>query len=286
MTVRAIAEVLPYLGATTIWEIICRLRKLGLLSVTNQNYHGYDRTFWFDVSEEMRDAVEHDIIYFDVSVAILVGVPAAVVLRNFEYWSDECCKAGIPVKVRMSPAKLSKVLPFSEDTVKRALEDLVEAHKFSKLSTSKPIYGFPQTMEGTNPNNDTPYVTISNPLETPLKPSSKEKPSAPPFQLLSFVEKTNEDISSSVVSKACSGMKPDTDSFSTSVLLAEEATCPPADVSGEALDMEGRDALIPTLQELRLATRSFVEMVNEQKTQEALRATAENFCHSFFGIAK
>jgi len=212
MTVMDLALVFPYLGATTIYEILVRLEKLGCLELHNFNKRKYDRTFWYHVTKEVCNACEESVIYFASTVAAQVGVPAAVIFDNFQYWISDRKEKGLAETLNMSPTTLAEMLPFSIDTIKRGLKAL-EVHHIKKLSDTDPIYEMQESNSGANPNerganpndrgaypneigaypnNDTSYITISNPLETP----SKEK-TASFFSIPSPAENNdNEQVSS------------------------------------------------------------------------------------------
>jgi len=182
ITIDDLATRFPYLGHTTIYDLVLRLKKLGYIEVDNLNKHKYDRTFWYHVPEKVRDAGEEDLVYFDSMVAADVGVPAAVLWANFKYWIGQCEEHGVEKRVVMLPAKLSELLPFHRDTIKRALKDLVSEGWFQSVAGKQCWYGenitknrganpnkkganpndrgaYPNE-KGANPNDDTPYITL------------------------------------------------------------------------------------------------------------------------------
>src|SRR5579862_4261666 len=119
-TVRDLQTRFPYLTKSTIGEIIRRLKELGYCEIERHNLRKYDRTFWYHVPEKVRHAAEDDVIYFESATAQQVGVVAAVIHSNFSYWIGKCEEG-----VKMSPADLRVVLPFSVDAIKRAIKTLV-----------------------------------------------------------------------------------------------------------------------------------------------------------------
>jgi hypothetical protein len=213
MTLREVAAKFPFIGKTSVGNVVHRLKEFAMLTIWNGNKWRTDKTFWYDVPLDVRDAAEEDIIYFDLSMATAHGVPAAVVHCNFEYWRQQAEENNEAQEMLMSPASLSRVLPFSEDTIKRALADLVEAKVLVKTNDTKPIYS-PSTVsnsggadvdstgadvdkKGANVDRMGAEVdsnTYCKPFESPLESSSKTESSTPPGETVSKVTETTHGI--------------------------------------------------------------------------------------------
>lgn len=200
-TTEDLAERFPYLGSTTVHDLVVSLKRLGYLETGNFNRKSYDRTNWFHVPDQVRHAAEADPVYFDAEIASAVGIPAAVLQRNFDYHIQRCQETGEDLRVKMSPAVLSDLLPFSESTIKGALKKL-EGKYLQKLSVHEPTYGLIAAEKGSYPNgkgsypndggsypNDYTYwKQVINPLET----RSKGKPAASPCKPSSGVGKADQ----------------------------------------------------------------------------------------------
>ncbi|MGC3990587.1 MAG: hypothetical protein QM796_13085 [Chthoniobacteraceae bacterium] len=189
-----LAEKWPYLGRSTIHEVIKRLEDLGYLEIGNFNLIKYDRTLWYHVPLKFQEAAEDDLVYFETDVAHKYGVPSAVLLSNFNNWIGECVKNKVEQRVKLIPARLEYYIPFSASTIKRCLQDL-NGKALQKVWAGKSWYkslvqpprshsnGTSQEADQTgqdrhetmpNPANDTHYKPINNPFEN----HSKGTPSA------------------------------------------------------------------------------------------------------------
>ncbi|MBK8037625.1 MAG: hypothetical protein IPK22_10870 [Verrucomicrobiaceae bacterium] len=124
-----------------------------ILEIGNYNPWKQDRTRWFHVPKEFRNAVESDTITFNSDDAVHHKITAAVLLHNLRHNLKRKLKKseGTNVVHEMSPAVLSKIkpttgrsiLPFSESTIKATLKTLVEKGVILKTSTTKPEYTLP-----------------------------------------------------------------------------------------------------------------------------------------------
>ena len=208
-TIEELTNIFPYLGGTTIYEIVIRLRELGYLEISNFNKWHRDKTFWYHVPNAVCHAAESDPIYFDSAVATQTNVPAAVLFGNFEYWIKQCEEGKSPLEVEMSPSKLVELLPFSLSTIKLSLA-MLSGKYIKKLSVSEPLYGIPEINHGLNPNSNglNPNSSGSNPnsdglnpndithckpVSNPLETRSKPKPAASVFENPADDKKANDE---------------------------------------------------------------------------------------------
>jgi len=156
----------PYLAANTIWEITEYLSKEKLLIKDRHNKLSFDRTTWFAMEDDAVNKALHDTVWFDVAVARKLGIPAALVYHNLRYHLREILKEDpkclIPYH-KLSPTQLSRDLPMSLSTVKRAIKDLGDAkwmiqHPSKKttftISDARDIHGngSKPNENGSNPN--------------------------------------------------------------------------------------------------------------------------------------
>jgi len=171
---------LPYFPPATLADIIGRLKKKGLVEIDRFNKWKIDKTAWYTMTQANVDAAEEDIIYFDETIAITLGFCEAVLIENVRYMLRE--RPGFPgcFPVRVSAAGLARVLPFSESTIRRGLENLEKAkfikqdEESSSFYTLKKPSGFkvdenwrvvPANQNPSNPDNtlSNPDNTLSNP---------------------------------------------------------------------------------------------------------------------------
>jgi hypothetical protein len=117
----------PYLPASTLSAILRRLTRNKAIEIGNYNKWSADKTQWFHVPQEISDETERHLIRFDVNVAKVHGLPAAVLIENFRHQSKRAAvrKKGLFDGIEMFPQQLSQLLPFSEATIKRALKVLI-----------------------------------------------------------------------------------------------------------------------------------------------------------------
>ncbi len=150
---KALQKQFPYFSSSAIDANIRRMGEKPVLEIGNFNPWTQDRTRWFHVPKEFRNAVESDTIAFNSDDAVHHGITAAVLLHNLRYNLKEKLKKSQDANVvhEMSPAALSKIqpkkgrsiLPFSESTIKATLKALVEKGVILKTSTTKPEYTLP-----------------------------------------------------------------------------------------------------------------------------------------------
>lgn len=143
----------PYFSSSAIDANIRKMGKKPILEIGNYNPWKQDRTRWFHVPKEFRNAVESDTITFNSDDAVHHKITAAVLLHNLRHNLKRKLKKseGTNVVHEMSPAVLSKIkpttgrsiLPFSESTIKATLKTLVEKGVILKTSTTKPEYTLP-----------------------------------------------------------------------------------------------------------------------------------------------
>lgn len=199
----------PYLGNTTVYDLVISLERLGYLEIGNFNRYKYDRTLWFHVPKQVRHVAEEDLIYFDVAVAEDVGVVAAVLQRNFDYWIGQYRAQKIPLEVHLSPAQLKEHLPFGKSTLKKGVK-VLEGKYLRKLSDRAPVFGLLEKGRGSYPNDKSPYpngqgsypngdgsypnnYTYWKTDNKLLESSSKTKPAALVFVTSDDVSKANEN---------------------------------------------------------------------------------------------
>lgn len=129
MTGDDLAQVFPYLSKSGVEKTIDRLHAKGCVEISNFNKLSFDKTRWFHVPQPYDDATEVKPIVFDTDIARAHGIPAAVLLNNYQYHAK---KNGPDHK--MTPAQLNYHLPFlSKPTIKRALKKLRGAKLIPQL---------------------------------------------------------------------------------------------------------------------------------------------------------
>jgi hypothetical protein len=120
-----IASQYPHLGRTGVDGAIQRLKTFEACEAKNLNREfnrpGYDRTRWYSVPRRWMNAAERELRYFYAPLAAVIGVPAAVLHYNFTHWIDEQSGDGKQGIVTLVPSVLSRLQPFSEKTIDRAL---------------------------------------------------------------------------------------------------------------------------------------------------------------------
>ncbi len=121
-------RIFPFIHEKTLSASFRRLANLGVIFRGNFNKLKGDRTTWFSMDQEWMDKVEKNIIYFRLGDAVKYGLCEAVLLRNLEYWLNEE-NNGDPASGWhvMRPTVLSRRLPFSLSTIRRALRSLTTA---------------------------------------------------------------------------------------------------------------------------------------------------------------
>lgn len=171
---------LPWFAPATLADILTRLKKKGLIEVGRFNKWHVDRTAWYSMPQAALDAAEEDVIYFDEIVAIEFGFCEAVLIENVRFLLRE--RDGFPgfFPVKVSPTNLAKLLPFSESTIRRALEQLVEAQLLKQDEESTNYYTLKQPSEFKVGENgrilpvkkvaSNPDITLSNPDNSLSKP--------------------------------------------------------------------------------------------------------------------
>jgi hypothetical protein len=150
---KALKKTFPYISASAIDANIRKLGKTPMLEIGNYNHWSQDKTRWFHVPKEARNAAMRDTITFESDDAVHHGIPAAVLLHNLRHNLRRKLKKseGTNVVHEMSPAVLSKIkpttgrsiLPFSESTIKATLKVLVIKGVILKTSKTKPEYTLP-----------------------------------------------------------------------------------------------------------------------------------------------
>lgn len=150
---KELQEKMPYISSSAIDANIRKMGKTPMLEIGNYNPWSQDRTRWFHVPKEARNALESDTITFNSDDAVHHGITAAVLLHNLRHNLKKELKKSQDTDVahEMSPAALSKIqpktgrsiLPFSESTIKATLKTLVEKGVILKTSKTKPEYTLP-----------------------------------------------------------------------------------------------------------------------------------------------
>jgi len=86
-TLESLAERYPYLGRTTIHDVLKRLKTKGVLMTGRFNKKGYDRTIWYAIPDAtLLQKASLKPIRFSAADAVAFNVPAAVLLLNLTYW--------------------------------------------------------------------------------------------------------------------------------------------------------------------------------------------------------
>lgn len=141
-TLDELQKKLPYLGRSTIDDLVQKLESKKLLEIGNYNKASYDQTRWFHVPEEHWEAANDQKVWFRPADAKAHGVPAALLMFNLEYWLIENIKAGSGETHKMSPTDLAKGLPLSVSTIKATLTDLVKVGVLVKVAGKHSEYAF------------------------------------------------------------------------------------------------------------------------------------------------
>jgi predicted transcriptional regulator len=132
----------PYLGRSTIDDVVKKLARKGMVIIGNYNKRTYDRTRWFHVPEAHWKVVEEEKINFLSSDAETHGVVAAVLMWNLEYWLNKKLKVGQETH-SLNPEKLAEHLPFKASTIKSTLSGLVKSGALIKVPGKRSEYVFP-----------------------------------------------------------------------------------------------------------------------------------------------
>lgn len=111
----------PYIPRSTLWEVLRRLIKAGAIETARFNRRKADRTTWYHVPVWVQEMAGEELIGLDVQVATELGICAGVLIQNLRYWSN----AQKTEWHHLSPRALKRSLPFSESTIKRAINDLI-----------------------------------------------------------------------------------------------------------------------------------------------------------------
>jgi hypothetical protein len=115
----------PWISPTTLGVVICRLERAGKVHTACHNKHGYDRTKWYSVPDDVIEEVAKNRIYFRVEDAVEHGVEAALLLHNLRYHLGEQKKRGAADPWwPMRPTELARHLPISKATIGRLLNRL------------------------------------------------------------------------------------------------------------------------------------------------------------------
>ena len=144
-SIRQLGERYPYLSTSTIADTLAMLREEAVLKAENHNKYKYDRKLWYTFAnpKAQKDAA-WDSIRFQVGDAVKYGVVEAVILANLRYWVNENRKETPDYTWhRISADTLSKHLPFSPSSIRRALEHLVEQGAVER----KRCHGFDNAFE-------------------------------------------------------------------------------------------------------------------------------------------
>lgn len=204
-----IASRYSFLARSTAADAIVRLVKSGACEVENLNSKHFrrtklDRTHAYHVPVDWMKKAETELRYFDRALACRIGVPAAVVYRNFMHWVSEREQAGEDQNVKLSPTLLDGLLPFDRSTIKRAIAQLVKARMIKSVDGKRSFYAADSPGSKPDENGSEPDNNGSKPDENGSKPDdniycshivdslencSKTEPSARSFDFFSFERK-------------------------------------------------------------------------------------------------
>ena len=274
-----ISEQYPYMGRSTVDDNITRLEQFGCCEKQNGlvelKRRKNDRTRCYHIPKKWVDATEDTPRYFNSAVAQAIKVPAAVIYYNFCHWLGVNKEEEHERGVKLSPATLVELLPFSESTVKRSLKTL-EAKKYIQpvpgktgwyVKESEELRGSKPDEEGSNPDEKGPnpddkgpdpdnYIDC-NELVDELEKNSKPKPAASVFENPADDKKANDDKShlfddgiapcadeqdrkemehENVAEPASDSSSEQTKATSTG---SENNSSPTSDIPGEAFDVKG-----------------------------------------------
>ncbi len=300
-----ISEQYPYMGRSTVDDNIIRLEQFGCCEKQNGlvelKRRKNDRTRCYHIPKKWMDAAEDTPRYFNSAVAQAVKVPAAVIYYNFCHWIGECKERKVESRVKLSPATLVELLPFSESTVKRSLKTL-EAEKYihpvpgkicwyaetiQELRGSKPDDKGPNPDEkGPNPDEKGPnpdnYIDC-NELVDELEKNSKPKPAASVFENPADDKKANDDKShlfDDGIAASADGQdrkemehdniaepasNPSSEQAKATSTGSENNSSSTSDIPGEAFDVKGEWPDVPNYEYLRSKNQSLSALIRKME---------------------
>lgn len=158
VTVQHIADQYPYLVSgkdkMPVWRILQRLEAMDYIVIGSYNKSfgrpSYERNYCIHIPHSPLNLdIGHDETkrLFNVELATKVGVPAAAIYANFCDWftpeglekrkkHGEC----LPDEWMVLPSTLTKLFPFSETSIKRAIKDLVAHGLIDEVGAKKLTY--------------------------------------------------------------------------------------------------------------------------------------------------
>lgn len=139
-SVKVMAKHYPYLTPSIISYALGQLREKGVLLTDVHNRKAYDRTLWYRFADpKTQQLAQEDPVRFTVEIAVEHGVEAALILANIDFWiKDNQKKDNRYLWHRVSTPKMAKVLPMSERTIRRVLDQLISKQVLDR----KPVIGY------------------------------------------------------------------------------------------------------------------------------------------------
>ena len=140
----------PYFSDGCIWETTEYLTKTHLLFKDCNNKISYDRTSWYAMEDNIREAALADLVWYDVRVARLLGVAAGLIYHNLRFHlrkivnEDPGCL--IPYH-RLNKPQLARALPMSQSTVKRVIKELEKSGLIIPHASKRFLYTIADTSE-------------------------------------------------------------------------------------------------------------------------------------------
>ncbi len=134
----------PYLSDGCICETIEYLEEKKLLIKDCNNKLSYDRTTWYSLDDEVRNTALSDLVWFDVAVTRkLKSIHAGLIYHNLRFHLREVLKQDPECQVpyhKLNKAMLARVLPMSESTAKRWVNELVNQKLLLRHPTKRNLY--------------------------------------------------------------------------------------------------------------------------------------------------
>jgi hypothetical protein len=154
-TLDELLVVYPYFKRSTLAGIIQRMVDKKLVERGNFNRWKQDRTGWYHVSDDVRKLAAEDPIYFRVRSAALYGICGAAVLDNLE---NNILKQRMAdeedIYHRFVPSRLATLLPWSDRTIERAIDDLSQRGIICQENDKPSFYTFTSLLKTTPTNPD------------------------------------------------------------------------------------------------------------------------------------
>ena len=134
----------PYLSDGCICETTDYLEEKKLLIKDCNNKLSYDRTSWYAMDDEVRNTALSDLVWFDVAVAKnFKNINPGLIYHNLRYHLREILKQDPECQIpyhKLNKAGLARMLPMSESTAKRWINELVKEKLFVRHPKRRTLY--------------------------------------------------------------------------------------------------------------------------------------------------